>query len=141
MGGAKISDFMLLGALMVGWAAHDLEAQRNLDRSPFNWSPDGEHLTFQAAWDGDNEIYVIRRDGTGLRQITQNSTNDRHPIFALDGESILFSSAVTRLDGSSDLDIFTVDAEGGEPRRLFGERGARIVQHRPPTHSRASKMR
>jgi Tol biopolymer transport system component len=31
-------------------------------------------LAFVADWDGDWEIYLIRADGTGLSQLTNNET-------------------------------------------------------------------
>lgn len=43
------------------------------------WSPDGTRIAFDSTRDGDYEIYVINADGTGLRQLTDNTHDDFHP--------------------------------------------------------------
>lgn len=43
------------------------------------WSPDGRRLAFSSDRDGDYEIYVMNFDGTGLRNVTNNSAADRYP--------------------------------------------------------------
>jgi len=44
-----------------------------------SFSPYGEWVTFTAPWDGDNEIYIARMDGTGLANLTQNPGADYQP--------------------------------------------------------------
>ncbi len=36
------------------------------------WSPDGQHIVFNALIDGAIELFIVNTDGTGLRQITHN---------------------------------------------------------------------
>ncbi len=40
-----------------------------------SWSPDGLHIVFSSNRDGQNEIYVMNWDGTGLRRLTYNGGN------------------------------------------------------------------
>ncbi|MDD5501095.1 MAG: hypothetical protein PHH57_05340 [Candidatus Omnitrophica bacterium] len=55
-------------------------------------------IVFSSGADGDNEIYTMNVNGTGLRQLTRNSatrTNtatDYQPSFSPDGEKIVFVS-------------------------------------------------
>ncbi len=40
-----------------------------------SWSPDGLHIVFSSSRDGQNEIYVMNWDGTGLKRLTYNGGN------------------------------------------------------------------
>jgi TolB protein len=40
-----------------------------------SWSPDGLHITFSSNRDGQNEIYIMNWDGTGLKRLTYNGGN------------------------------------------------------------------
>ena len=40
------------------------------------WSPDGTMVAFTSDRDGDNEVYVIRADGSDLRQLTRNEVHE-----------------------------------------------------------------
>jgi TolB protein len=45
------------------------------DRGPV-WSPDGEWLAFTSDRDGDEEIYAVRADGSGLTRLTHSPGQD-----------------------------------------------------------------
>ena len=49
-----------------------------------------------------------RRDGTGLRQLTTNPTDDGLPVFSPDGSKIAFTS--DRVDGTGQ--VFVMNADG-----------------------------
>jgi Tol biopolymer transport system component len=55
----------------------------NVDRAfPPTWSPDGQYLAF-ASDDGSAEtLYIVKRDGTGLTQITDNATTYYAPAWS-----------------------------------------------------------
>jgi len=50
------------------------------DSSP-DWSPDGQLITFSSRVDGNDEIYVVKPDGTGLVRLTNNSAMDSYPLW------------------------------------------------------------
>ena len=74
------------------------------------YSPDGLKLVFSNNTDGDYEIYVMNADGTGVRQLTHNSSNDQQPSWSPDGKQIAFTS---NRDG--DFDIYVMNADGTTP--------------------------
>jgi TolB protein len=43
------------------------------------WSPDGGSIAFVSTRDGDADIYVMRSDGSGERQLTHNNWADFDP--------------------------------------------------------------
>ncbi|MDQ5871632.1 MAG: hypothetical protein M3547_05440, partial [Acidobacteriota bacterium] len=59
---------------------------RNLDVSP-----DGEWIAF-ASRGRQEDIFVMRSDGTGIRQLTNDRFKDRAPAFSPDGKRIAFYS-------------------------------------------------
>jgi len=44
-----------------------------------DWSPDGLRIAFSSAADGDEEIFVIGRDGAGSAKLTDNRAGDNRP--------------------------------------------------------------
>ena len=109
-----------------GSDARDFADTRGIQNAPA-WSPDGEHLAFAIgdakSFDGNVEdegieklpsgIYVMRADGTDLRQIADGLIGA--PAWSPDGSEILFVS-----DG-----VYVVGADGSGLRELGP--GARTV--------------
>ena len=78
-------------------------------------SPDGQWVAFYAS--GKHEdIFLIRTDGTGLRQITDDSYKDRKPTWSPDGTLISFFS-----DRSGKFQIWTVRPDGSGLRQMTNE--------------------
>ncbi len=73
---------------------------------------------------GNDEVYALRSDGTGLRQLTHHPARDYEPRVSPDGQRIVF---VSTRDGSTQL--YTMNADGSDQRRLTfsGQRDERIV--------------
>jgi Tol biopolymer transport system component len=75
-----------------------LESTHAQGRTPA-WSPDGEWLTFESnRGSADPSLYavfIIRRDGTGIRQLTPHYINANHPIWSRDGRYVTFSARHT----------------------------------------------
>ncbi|MBK9234225.1 MAG: DPP IV N-terminal domain-containing protein [Anaerolineae bacterium] len=68
-----------------------------LDNTATNYNPvltpDGTVIVFVSQKDGDDEIWRINSDGTGLRQLTRNDWEwDKHPSLSADGKWIVFWS-------------------------------------------------
>jgi Tol biopolymer transport system component/DNA-binding winged helix-turn-helix (wHTH) protein len=66
-------------------------SRRFHDTSP-SVSPDGERIVFVAQSDGNEEIYIVNSDGSGILRLTRNPANDNNPRFSNDGARIIFSS-------------------------------------------------
>jgi Tol biopolymer transport system component len=56
------------------------------------WSPDGKRIVFQSDRSGNEDIWIINANGTGLVQLTHHPKADRHPNWSPDGKKIAFSS-------------------------------------------------
>lgn len=101
------------------------------------WSPDGKRIVFlyytvQISPFGQAfaaNLFVANADGTGLRQVTQVAANQcpMRPCWSPDGKKIaaaLWSVQGRRFEMLDMLglgiqtDIWTIDAEGGNPRQL-----------------------
>lgn len=55
-------------------------------------SPDGSKIAFANTNDGNWEIYLMNRDGTGLLRLTRHPSDDSTPQFSKDGSKLIFSS-------------------------------------------------
>ena len=86
-----------------------LEANPVQGRAPV-WSPDGMHLAFESdrgSPDGHYAIFIIRRDGTGLVQVTDYGLNANHPVWAPSGRRMVFSAIYP--GGENRLGIAIID--------------------------------
>jgi Tol biopolymer transport system component len=63
------------------------------------------------------EIYLMKADGTQMRQLTQNGAANFCPTFTADGRQIVFASNAGSA-GGRDFDLYRVGKDGGEPERI-----------------------
>lgn len=102
------------------------------------WSPSGEWIAFRGSYAtrddtleermtgrgrafrglSRHEIFIIRRDGSDLRQLTGDSYDNYNPDWSPDGRWIAYSSV--REHGT---DLFVVDTAGARIRRLTDRPG------------------
>lgn len=75
--------------------------------------PDGKKIAFVTARDGNDEIYIVNSDGTGLARLTNHPARDRDPAWSPDGTRIAFVS-----DRSGKAEIHVMRADGSEVVRL-----------------------
>ncbi len=76
-------------------------------------SPDGEWVVFGATGDKQEDLFIVRRDGTGLRQITNDKHKDRAPQWSPDGKQIVFFS-----DRSGRYDYWLINPDGNGLRQF-----------------------
>lgn len=53
------------------------------------WSPDGNRIAFSSTREGDNQIFFMNPDGSGVTRVTTDYQND-FPIWLPDGDQIAF---------------------------------------------------
>jgi Tol biopolymer transport system component len=88
-----------------------------------SWSPDGSQLAFVSHRAGDEEIYVARADGTGVRRLTRSPGPDLSPSWSSDGR---------RLAWSRNAEIWTMNADGSGQKRVV-RKTKRWHEHYSPT--------
>jgi Tol biopolymer transport system component len=98
------------GEKVVGNAVVVLQTARRIGWD--DWSPDGTWLTFTIAGTADN-LYVIRADGTGYRQLTNDTGRNRGPRWTRDGSKILFYS-----NRAGAYQLWTINVDGSGLRQL-----------------------
>ena len=76
-------------------------------------SPDGQSVVFYSLVQPQGDLYLMRSDGTGLRQLTSDSATDRLPRWSPDGHWIACFS-----DRSGPLQIWKIRPDGSELRQL-----------------------
>jgi serine/threonine protein kinase/dipeptidyl aminopeptidase/acylaminoacyl peptidase len=87
------------------------------------FSPDGEWIAFASERSGTTDIWIGRRDGSGLRRLTFIEGFAGTPRWSPDGQSIAFDLR----QRSSTPDIWLVRVAGGETRRLSTNTGGADV--------------
>jgi len=102
------------------------QASRQLTDEPGDEAPsfsaDGRTVAFSSnRGPGDSlHIFVISRDGSHVRQVTEGEASDRDPSFSPDGKRIVFSRVV----GFGAPRIFVVNVDGSGPRQITNEEGS-----------------
>lgn len=90
------------------------------------WSPRGDLIAFVRQTGGNFEVFTVRPDGSGVRQLTDVRGNEAHLAWSPDGEQILFCS--TRMGFKDEAlytgapqpygEIFVMRKDGSEVRQL-----------------------
>lgn len=99
-----------------------------LDNFPA-YSPDGDSITFtrRSATTLDYDIFTMRADGSGVKQLTTTPGNDSHSSWSPDGKFILWSSARYGFKDEASLydnsfqpfaQIFIMKADGSDQHAL-----------------------
>lgn len=92
-------------------ASDPIESPLNDDVAPVSAG-----IAFFSDRDGDDEIYVMNADGSGVQQLTDNDYNDIYPVWSPDGTSIGFTS--NRDNDLEVYDIYVMNADGSGVQQL-----------------------
>jgi Tol biopolymer transport system component len=86
------------------------------------WSPNSKQIAFSSFRSGSLNIWIVNRDGSGLRQVTQFGSQRVaiSPVFAPDGKQIAFST----ISPDTAWEIWVVDLDGANPHKVVGTVGA-----------------
>lgn len=77
------------------------------------WSPDGEMIAFASYIEDDIDIYVMRADGSGLQNLTEEIGGGGFPDWSPNGRRLAFTCSI---GGSADICV--QDADGGNLMQL-----------------------
>ena len=77
------------------------------------FTPDGKRIVFHSYRDNAGELWIMNRDGSNPKKITEGSNHDRWPLLSKDGNKIAF---ISRRDGN--WDIFTVNTDGSDLKQI-----------------------
>ncbi len=91
--------------------------------SVLRWSQDGEWLTFHGGQAYRADIYVVRPDGTGFQNLTNDTMDLFTPSFSPDGQRILFNDMAGRL--------YTINFDGTGRALVAGTWGMHHPQWSP----------
>ena len=80
------------------------------------WSPDGQKLAFMSPRDGNADIYVVNKDGSGLRRLTNHPSSDVTPTWSPTGHQLAFTS-----DRTGRPQIWIMNADGTGQQQITRE--------------------
>jgi TolB protein len=84
-------------------------------------SPDGSKIAFLSNRDGQDDLYVMRADGTNVIRLTQTAESESAPYWSADSRQIRYAVSGS---GSSRIDSIDVD---GRNRKTIGTVPGRMV--------------
>ena len=73
-------------------------------------SPDGQRVVFQSNRTGNNQIFIMNTDGSGIQQLGNFPNGAETPTFSPDGQQIVFDVYVA--ENNNDVFVMNTDASG-----------------------------
>mgnify|MGYP001390421271 CR=1 FL=1 len=101
------------------------------------WSPDGQHIAFDALQDNTTQIFKMKTDGSSLMQLTFGEQHAYRPSWSPDGMYIMFQSSdgIIRDDSGFPVpQIYLMKSDGSEIHRF-------IVDTKPENTSMSGSYR
>ncbi len=74
-----------------------------------DWSSKNNWLTFWTNWDGNYEVYVVKTNGEGLKNLSNHISEDANPVWSPDGKRIAFFSF-----RDDNAEIYIMNADGSD---------------------------
>ena len=114
-------------------------------------SPAGDGIVFTSTRSGDIDIWYMKPDGTGLKQLTDEIGYDGGPFFSLDGQRIVYRSnhptdprkladykalLADNLVRPSVMDLRVMNRDGGQKRTLLSNGAANFAPYFHPDGKR-----
>lgn len=95
------------------WLLDDHQALRALESPPLQgrapvWSPDGRWIAFESdrgSPDGRYAVFFVRRDGSGLTQVTDYALNANHPVWSQDGRHLVVTMGLASITHIAVIDL------------------------------------
>ncbi|MGE0126843.1 MAG: protein kinase [Blastocatellales bacterium] len=100
----------------VGQTIPILEGSKH--RSAPDVSPDGQWLTYYSRGETNEDVYVVKADGTAPNQLTNDSFNDRLPRWSKDGKRIFYYS-----NASGRYEIWAINPDGSRRQQISFNNG------------------
>src|SRR3954463_11565064 len=102
-----------------GGDAHLLVSHPATESRPL-FSPDGKRLAFTSTRTGNGDVYVMTLATGALKRLTFDDANELVSGWSPDSASIYFQSTSHEISGL--LDVYRVNADGGTPMQVAGDR-------------------
>jgi len=79
------------------------------------WSPDGRQIAFSSLLRTNAQVWIIQRNGLGLRQLTDGADGSSSvvPVWSPDGKQLLFQRRL-----GNEVTLWTMNADGRRQRQL-----------------------
>jgi TolB protein len=95
-----------------GWAINKDDITGGKPRDP-NIEYSVKKIVFTSSVSGNEDIYIMNIDGTGLTQLTDSPKNDKYPAVSPDGQKIAYTSDINGI-----WQIMVMDYDGEEKEQL-----------------------
>jgi TolB protein len=76
------------------------------------WSPDGSSIAFESEHDGPHNLYIINKDGSGVRRLTEYAESDGRVEWSPDGNRLLFTRRWYPIGEPLRTALYVVNADG-----------------------------
>lgn len=86
-----------------------------------SWSADGNWVAFNSDRTGEMNVWIVKQDGSGLRQLTRGPGGDYQPAWSPDGKRIAFFSS-----RSGNADLWVVEVTTGKLQQVTREPALQI---------------
>lgn len=74
-----------------------------------SWTPDGKRIVFNSSRDGNFDLYIMNKDGSGQTNLTNSGVHELFPSVSRHGDKVAFVGAARR---RGNYDIYVMDIDG-----------------------------